>query len=143
MTESLVRYTSVLAIVGDILKVAVPETERGESPAVRLKDLAVIEDPSGVSSLAQVIEIDRKEVSLQVFSGTKGLSTDARTRFLGHPVQVTYSENVLGRIFGGKGQPIDGGPDLEGEPKIDQSGRPPATWRTTRSENDLPDSPYH
>jgi V/A-type H+/Na+-transporting ATPase subunit B len=122
MTQSLVSYSRVLAIVGDILKVSVPETPADGALAVRLKDLAVIEDSSGASSLAQVIHIDRREVSLQVFSGTKGLGTDARTRFLGHPMRVTYSDNVLGRVFGGKGQPIDGGPDLESEPKIEIAG---------------------
>ena len=50
-----------------------------------------------------MIHIDRSVVSLQVFSGTKGLSTAASVRFLGHPMQATYSPNILGRVFRGTG----------------------------------------
>jgi len=83
--------------------------------------LAVIESEGTDKSLAQVINMDRNKVSLQVFSGTKGISTSATTRFLGHPMKATFSRNVLGRIFGGDGKPIDGGPDLSHEPKVDIS----------------------
>ena len=47
-----------------------------------------------------------------MFAGAKGLSTDARVHFLGHPFQVTYSENILGRVFNGSGGPMDGKPEL-------------------------------
>jgi V/A-type H+-transporting ATPase subunit B len=122
MAQSLVSYSKVLEIVGDIVKVSVPELTTDEGPVTRLGDLAVVDDVSGSSSLSQVIRIDRDHVSLQVFSGTKGLSTGATTRFLGHPMQVTLSHNILGRVFGGTGEPIDGGPDLSGDPKVDISG---------------------
>ena len=121
MSKSLAVYTKVLEIVGDILKVSVPEPTEG-SPPVRLRDLAMVEKTNGETSLAQVIQINRNEVSLQVFSGTKGLSTGAATRFLGHPMQVTHSDNILGRVFGGSGEPIDGGPDLSGDPRIAVAG---------------------
>jgi len=47
-----------------------------------------------------------------VFRGTKGVSTDSQVRFLGHPMTATYSANILGRMFHGTGEPIDGEPDL-------------------------------
>jgi len=122
MAQSLVSYSKVLEIVGDIVKVSVPELTTADGPVTRLGDLAIVKDVSGASSLAQVIRIDLDQVSLQVFSGTKGLSNGATTRFLGHPMRVTHSHNVLGRVFGGTGEPIDGGPDLSGDPKIDISG---------------------
>jgi len=112
----------VLEIVGDILKVQVPEPAPGEPPLVRLSDLAVVEDTGGQSSLAQVINATRDTVSLQVFQGTKGTSTRATVRFLGHPMQVTYSDNILGRVFGGAGYPKDSGPKLDMDPKVNIGG---------------------
>jgi len=122
MGQSLVSYSHVLEIVGDIIKVSVPETSVAEGPAVRLGDLAVVEGETGEQSLAQVIMIDRNQVSLQVFSGTKGLSTRAMTRFLGHPLKAIYSQNILGRVFRGTGEPIDGGPDLSLDPRVEIDG---------------------
>lgn len=43
-------------------------------------------------------------------------------RFLGHPRQVTYSPNILGRVFRGDGQSMDGGPDLSGDRRVDIGG---------------------
>lgn len=114
MIPDLVRHTSVVAIVGDILKV--------RATGVGFGDLAVVENWDQRRSLGQVIELERDVVSLQVFSGGKGLSTRAKVRFLGHPTQVTYSPNILGRVFRGSGVPLDGGPDLSNEPSIPIGG---------------------
>jgi V/A-type H+-transporting ATPase subunit B len=114
MIPDLVRHTSVLAIVGDILKV--------RATGVGFGDLAVVENWDRRRSLGQVIELERDVVSLQVFSGGKGLSTRAKVRFLGHPTQVTYSPNILGRVFRGSGVPLDGGPDLSNEPSFPIGG---------------------
>ncbi|MDY7091642.1 MAG: V-type ATP synthase subunit B [Acidobacteriota bacterium] len=122
MTGSLLVYSKVLAIVGDIIKVSVPESSAGSAPAVRLGDLALVESPGSAPSTAQVIRIDGDVVSLQVFSGTKGLTTGARTRFLGHAMRAPYSQNILGRIFDGAGEPIDGGPDLSQGPQTEIDG---------------------
>jgi len=122
MTLELVRYSRVLEIVGDILKVHVPEAGNGKAAAVRFGDLAVLEEEEGRRSLAQVININRDAVSLQVFTGTKGISTGSTVTFLGHPMQVTYSSNVLGRVFDSTGKPIDGGPDLSMDPKVNIGG---------------------
>ena len=114
----LIRYSKVLEIVGDILKVQVPPAGNGDTAAVRFGDLATIEQTDGATSLAQVININRDAVSLQVFDGTKGVSTASTVTFLGHPMQVTYSPNILGRVFDGKGNPIDAGPDLSMDAKV-------------------------
>ncbi|WP_147115027.1 V-type ATP synthase subunit B [Tateyamaria sp. syn59] len=121
MVRELIRYSQVLEIVGDTLKVHVPE-QAGVDSVVRYGDLAVVKSVDGASSLAQVIRIERDVVSLQVFSGTKGISTGATATFLGHPMQVPYSGNILGRVFDGAGAPVDGGPDLGGEPRYDIGG---------------------
>ena len=116
MAQSLLRYRRVIEIVGDTLKVGVPEAAGGAA-AVRLGDLATVRGVDGTQSLAQTINIDDTAVTLQVFSGTKGISTGASATFLGHPMQVPYSENILGRVMDGSGRTIDGGPELSDEPK--------------------------
>jgi V/A-type H+-transporting ATPase subunit B len=114
MLDTLVRHTRVLEIVGDVIRV--------RATGVALGDLAVVEQLDGQTSSASVVELDRDIVSLQVFAGGKGISTDARVRFLGHPQQVTFSDNILGRIFRGSGEVIDGRPPLDAEDKIPVAG---------------------
>ncbi len=124
MTQLLVRYSRILEIVGDIVKVHVPLSEEGNSP-ICFGDLALIEsqqNPSLPPALAQVILLEREAVSLQVFTGTKGLSTHSVVRFLGRSMEVTFSPNILGRAFSGSGRVIDNGPALTEEPKIEIDG---------------------
>lgn len=118
MPKTLVRYSKILEIVGDIIKVEVPAGDSGQSTTARFGDLAIIEKEDGDQSLAQIVTIDRDQVSLQIFQGSKGLSTGASVRFLGHPMLATYSANILGRVFTGTGEPMDSGPDLEDDPKV-------------------------
>ena len=115
--RDLLRYTHATAIVHDLLKIRARD--------VGLGDMAIVEMPDGAQSLAQAIQLDGDEVSLQVFGGGKGLSTHATVRFLGHPAQVTCSPNILGRVFRGDGQPMDGGPDLSGDRRV--AGSPSAS----------------
>jgi V/A-type H+-transporting ATPase subunit B len=84
--------------------------------------LAVVENSDGGLSVAQVINLKQDTVALQVFRGTKGLSTKSSVRFLGYPMEVSYSGNILGRVFRGTGEPIDGGPDLSQDPKVTIGG---------------------
>ena len=121
MSGTLVHYSKVAEIVGDIIRVEVPTAADG-SVAARFGDLAVVSDTLGGASMAQVIRLDGNFITLQVYSGTKGLSTGATVSFLGHSPQVTYSPNILGRIFRGTGEPMDGGPDLELDTKIEIGG---------------------
>lgn len=64
-------------------------------------------------SYANVIKLDGELVSLQVFSGASGISTGDSVRFLGVPMRVSFSDNLLGRVFDGAGKPRDNGPELE------------------------------
>ena len=121
MVRDLMKYSRILEIVGDTLKVHVP-SDMGSDTLVRFGDLAVVEGVEGSKSLAQVINIDREEVTLQVFSGTKGISTGATAVFLGHPMQTVFSPNILGRVFDGAGEAIDGGPDISSEPRFNIGG---------------------
>lgn len=78
---------------------------------VGYEELAVITSSYG-PSLAQVIRLDRDEVSLQIFSGTEGVSTGDRVHFLGRPMQVPFAETMFGRVFDGSGAPRDERPAI-------------------------------
>jgi V/A-type H+/Na+-transporting ATPase subunit B len=96
-------YTKIIQIAGDVITV--------EADNIGYMDIAEVQTRRGMS-LAQVIRIDGPRVSLQVFAGSKGISTGDKVRFFGHPMRVASGDNLLGRIFNGSGQPLDKGPSL-------------------------------
>lgn len=96
-------HNKILSIVGNVITV--------KAQGIAYEELAQVTTRRG-KSLAQVIKLDGDIVSLQVFSGSRGISTDDQVRFLGAPMRVTFSQNMLGRIFDGSGQPRDNGPAL-------------------------------
>ena len=65
--------------------------------------------------LAQVVKIMGDEITLQVFSGTEGIPTNAEVVFFGKPPVLNVSDELAGRFFDAFGRPIDGGPDVQGE----------------------------
>lgn len=65
--------------------------------------------------LSQVVKIIGDTVTLQVFGGTEGIPTDAEVTFLGRAPTLKVSEDLAGRFFNAYGEPIDGGPAIEGE----------------------------
>ncbi|BCR19044.1 V-type sodium ATPase subunit B [Borrelia miyamotoi] len=97
-------YSKIESIIGNVITVVAQGVKYGELAIVKSKD---------TSSLAEVIKLDKDKVSLQVYNGTMGVSTSDEVKFLGHSMQITFSENLLGRIFDGAGNPKDGGPRLE------------------------------
>ncbi|MCQ2403250.1 MAG: V-type ATP synthase subunit B [Lentisphaeria bacterium] len=96
-------YHRIIQISGNVITLEAEGVANGELAEVRSGDL---------SSLAQVIRLDGTRVSLQVFAGARGISTDAEVRFLGRQMQVAATTDLLGRIFTGNGAPRDGGPAL-------------------------------
>jgi V/A-type H+/Na+-transporting ATPase subunit B len=95
--------TKILSIVGNVLSV--------RAEGVAYEELAQVHTNYGIS-LAQVIKLDKDKVYLQAFQGSRGISTGDEVRFLGYPMRVGFSSNLLGRIFNGSGLPRDGGPEL-------------------------------
>ena len=65
--------------------------------------------------LAQVVKTKGDLVTLQIFAGTEGIPTNAEVAFLGEPPTLRVSDELAGRFFNAYGQPIDGGPEIEGE----------------------------
>lgn len=96
-------YSKIESIAGNVISV------RAEN--VRYGYLAEVKTRFG-KSLAEVIKLDKDMVSLQVFAGGRGISTRDEVRFLGHPMEVSFSDNLLGRVFDGSGAPRDKGPEL-------------------------------
>lgn len=72
-------------------------------------ELAVVD-----GKLAQVVKTKGDLVTLQVFSGTEGIPTDAEVTFLGNPPALKVGDDLAGRFFDAYGHPIDGGPEVEG-----------------------------
>jgi len=89
---------------------------------VKYGEIAEIESRAG-TSLAQVIKLDRENVTLQIFAGARGVDTSARVRFLGSALRIPCGDALLGRAFTGTGRPRDGGPDLSSGPTV-ETGRP-------------------
>ncbi len=96
-------YNRIESINGNVITVRAND--------VKYKELAQIQTRFG-KSLAQVNKIDGDIVSLQVFAGGQGVSTGDEVRFLGREMRVSFSEDLLGRIFNGSGEPRDKGPAL-------------------------------
>jgi V/A-type H+-transporting ATPase subunit B len=96
-------YTNIIQIAGDVITV--------EAEGVGYFDIAEVITQRG-TSLAQVIKLSGKRVDLQVFAGSKGISTEDKVRFFGHSMRIATGKDLLGRIFNGSGLPLDKGPQL-------------------------------
>jgi len=113
-------YSKIESITGSVI------TVRAEG--VKYNELAEINTRFG-KSLAEVNKIDGDIVSLQVFAGGRGVSTGDEIRFLGHEMEVSFSDDLLGRIFNGSGEARDNGPALTenlkpiGGPSVNPSKR--------------------
>lgn len=113
-------YSNIESINGSVITVKAEDVSYGE--------LAQVKTSFG-TSLAQVNKLDGNLVSLQVFAGGRGVSTGDEVRFLGREMQVSFSDDLLGRIFNGSGEPRDRGPLLAenmveiGGPSVNPSKR--------------------
>ena len=83
-------YHRILQISGNVITLEADNVANGELAEVKSQER---------SSLAQVIRLDGKRVSLQVFAGARGISTDSQVRFLGRQMQVSATDDLLGRVF--------------------------------------------
>jgi len=113
-------YGRVEQIAGNVITV--------QATGIAYRELAEVSLPTG-TSLAQVIRMEGDRVSLQVFEGGRGISTDSMVRFLGHPMRIAFSDALLGRVFDGSGEPRDRGPRITenlvpvGGPSVNPSKR--------------------
>jgi V/A-type H+-transporting ATPase subunit B len=97
-------YHRIIQIAGNVITV--------EADNVAYNDLAEVTSSRGIS-LAQVIRLQDRKVFLQVFAGSRGVNTGDQVRFLGYPMRVSSSKDLLGRVFNGRGVPRDNRPPVD------------------------------
>ncbi len=84
-----------------------------------------IEIADGTTRHGQILQVEKDKVLVQVFEGTEGINVnDSTVRFLGKPMELALSPEILGRVFDGIGNPKDGGPALIAEKKLNINGNP-------------------
>ncbi|MGB8981583.1 MAG: V-type ATP synthase subunit B, partial [Anaerolineales bacterium] len=92
---------------------------------VSYDEVVEIRDAKGHMRLGRVLEVGEKMCVVQVFAGSTGLSIDGtRVRFLGDTLRIPVAEEMLGRVFGGLGNPRDGGPQPLTDKYADVNGAP-------------------
>ena len=92
---------------------------------VTYDELAEIELPNGEVRRCKVLEVEDDHAVVQLFESAQGINlARSKVRFLGHPLQLGVSEDMLGRVFNGMGEPIDGGPAILAEEHRDINGLP-------------------
>lgn len=112
------EYKGVASISGPIIVVE-------NVKQVGYDELVAVKTQTGETRLGKVIQVTQKAVTVQVFEGTAGLSpSETRTRFLGRPLEVPVSTEMLGRVMNSYGEPIDGHPRFFTEEKRDVNGFP-------------------
>lgn len=112
------EYKSVTEVVGPLMVVEGVE-------GVKYEELVDIILQDGTRRRGRVLEIDRDKAMVQIFEGSSGINLkDTSVRFLGKPLELAVSEDMIGRIFDGTGKPIDDGPALIPEKHLDINGYP-------------------
>jgi len=111
-------YMTVRDIVGPLLLVWHVE-------GAKYGELVEIEFPDGSVGFGSVLEVSEDKVLIQSFEGTRGLSVaNTRVRFRGRGLELAVSRDMLGRVFDGLGRPIDGGPEVIPDKRLDINGSP-------------------
>ena len=112
------EYKTVKEVVGPLMVVEGVE-------GVKYEELVEVRVQNGEKRRGKVLEIDGDKAMVQLFEGSAGINLrDTSCRFLGHPLELGVSEDMIGRIFDGLGNPIDKGPKIIPEMKIDINGSP-------------------
>ena len=115
------EYRTISQIAGPL--VFVEKTE-----PVAYNELATVTMPDGTQKRGQVLDTSGKHVVIQVFEGTAGVERAAGVKFLGETMKMPVSRDMLGRILDGAGDPIDGGPAITPEDRLDINGAAINPW---------------
>ncbi len=112
------EYRTIQEISGPLMVVR-------QVQGVTYDELAEIELPSGERRHCKVLEVNGDNAVVQLFDSSAGINLkDSKIRFLGHPLQLAVSGDMLGRVFNGMGRPMDGGPEILPEAMRDINGLP-------------------
>lgn len=112
------EYRTIREIAGPLMMVKNVE-------GVTYDELAEIELKNGDIRHCKVLEVNGDTAVVQLFENSAGINlADSKIRFLGHPQELAVSGDMLGRVFNGLGEPIDGGPEVMAEARLDINGLP-------------------
>ena len=112
------EYKTIKEVVGPLMLI---ENVDGAT----YDELVQIKQASGDVRYGKILEVDRDKALVQLFEPSEGLKiSDARAKLLGHGVQLGVSADMLGRVFDGMGEPIDGGDKIIPEKYMDINGLP-------------------
>ncbi len=112
------EYRTIQEVAGPLMLVQGVE-------GVTYNELGEIELANGDRRRCKVLEIDGSNALVQLFEPSTGINPqDSKVRFLGRTMEIGVSEDMLGRVFDGLGRPIDGGPEILPEMRLDVEGLP-------------------
>ena len=112
------EYKTISEVAGPLMLVRDVEN-------VAYDELGEIQLQNGERRRCKVLEVNGSDVLVQLFESSAGINLeDSKVSFFGKGLELSVSEDMLGRVFSGMGEPIDGGPELIPERKIDINGLP-------------------
>ena len=112
------EYRTIREVAGPLMMIGGVEN-------VKYNELGEIELPSGEKRRCRVLEIDGENALVQLFESAAGINlAESKVRFLGRSMELPVSPDMLSRVFDGLGRPIDGGPELIPEKRLDVNGTP-------------------
>ena len=112
------EYRTIQEVAGPLMMVHGVEN-------VSYNELGEIELANGEIRRCKVLEVDGTNALVQLFESSTGINLESsKVRFLGHCMELGVSEDMLGRVFDGQGRPIDGGPEILPEARMDINGLP-------------------
>jgi len=109
------EYKTITEISGPLVFAEVDEP-------IGYDEIVEIKTPDGETRRGQVLETASDHVAIQVFEGTGGIDRDSSVRFIGETLKMKLTEDLLGRVLDGSGEPIDGGPEIEPDEREDIVG---------------------
>ena len=112
------EYKTIKEVVGPLMLVEGVE-------GVKYNELVEIVQKDGGIRRGKVLEVERDRALVQLFENSQGLQiATSRAKFLGHSLELAVSEDMLGRVFDGMGNPRDGGAPIIAEKRMDINGEP-------------------
>lgn len=112
------EYRTITEVAGPLMLIKSVEN-------VKFGEIGEIELSNGETRLCKVLEVDRDNVMVQLFESSQGINiADSKVRFLGRGLELAVSPDMLGRVFNGMGKPIDNGPAIIPNMRLDTNGLP-------------------
>lgn len=112
------EYKTLRSIAGPLIMVEGVE-------GVKYEELVEMITPDGRKRMGKVLEVHKDKALVQMFESTQGVTTEGtKAKFLGKPLEVGVSQDMLGRIFSGSGTPIDDGPAILPDKRLNINGAP-------------------